>query len=93
MTMQHEDREAIFEGDEFTLAGVATYDVEVSKCFDADIGGTDGLEVGNVELVDIRLDDLRLTREQVVLAAGKDAVDGAEYSVYEYYLNNPDMIG
>jgi len=91
-TIWYEDNEAFFEGDNCSLAGVATYDVTLSKAYDADIGGTDGIEVDSVELFELRLDGLKLSREQVIDAAGRGSVEGSEESVMDYLRHNPDTI-
>ena len=54
-----------YEGDNGSIAGVATLQYEINESRDADIGGVDGREAENVELLFVAIDGLQLTRIQV----------------------------
>ena len=65
MTNQHET-EFEYEGDHGgMLVGVAVFQYETEKCFDKDIGGSDGVEVSSIELMHVRVDGMQVTRDQV----------------------------
>ena len=91
-TIWHEVPGEEFSGDAFVVSGVAFYDVTVSRAYDADIGGIDGMEVDDVELTEFRLDGLKLTRTQMVEAAGESAIESAEDRVAEDFRMNPEMM-
>ena len=54
-----------YEGDNGSITGVATLQYEINESRDADIGGIDGREAENVELLFVAIDGLQLTRSQV----------------------------
>ncbi len=54
-----------YEGDNGSIAGVATLQYEINESLDSDIGGIDGREAENVELLFVAIDGLQLTRSQV----------------------------
>ena len=79
--MEYEEQYAVFSGDNCEVTGVAVYTYDIDEFFDADIGGRDGREVTSVELVKVKLDGAHLTRDQIELIAGKDALLRIESSV------------
>lgn len=56
------------------LTGRAVWSFDLETCFDADIGGSDGQEVVNVQLVSLTIGGLRMTGAQVALAVGQECI-------------------
>ena len=72
--MEYEENEAVFSGDNCEVTGVEVYTYDIEEFFDADIGGRDGREVTGAELLKVKLDGVHLTRDQIELIVGKDAL-------------------
>lgn len=70
MTFTHETYAEYF-GDDCSITGTAVYDVTAERFFDRDIGGSDGLEVTNCELLHVKLDGQKLSRDFIEAIIGK----------------------
>lgn len=78
MQIIYRDEGAEFHGTTGHIVGTAIYNVTIEFGLNADVGGCDGWECTDVELVGVEIDALRLSAYQVEDACGRAAVIRAE---------------
>lgn len=90
MQITHRIEGAEFSGDTGSVTGTAVYLVTIEYGLNSDIGGRDGWEALNTELLRVEIDALHLTRDQIVLVTCEAAVRRSEESVVEDVDANVD---
>lgn len=72
------------------IVGRAVYDLTIENDFSADIGGVDGLDCTNVELVSVKVGALELNRYQMVEATSEAQIEAMEEALAEKVNECPE---
>lgn len=85
MSFIHIDTDGHFSDMDGCIDGVAKVEVEAERCFDRDIGGTDGIEC-SAEIYSVRIGKFEIDRNQLCDAFGKSMVEDFEEKAAREYL-------